>query len=253
MGSGRPSTVRTALLTTTGAVLAITAMEAVGRTEVFGPGWPPLSHVLEEVRSPGRGALLGRAFAATARAAGTGLLTGSLIALAVAVLGAALPVLQPGLDRLAAVVNAIPLIALGPLLFSTVGRDGSPAVIAALACGFVVFVAAASGLSAASPAHRDVLAALGASRRTTLLRLQLPAAVPMVLDALTLAAPAAVLGAVVGEWFGASRGLGLLLVSSMQNYQTELLWAAGLAAALQSIAAYLLLGAVRAAVAWRFR
>ena len=247
-----PRPVRTAVLATAGAVLAIAGMEAVGRTEVFGPGWPPLSQVLGEVRSPGRGALIGRALAATAGAAGTGLLLGTLIALAVAVVGAALPVLQPGLDRLAAVVNAIPLIALGPLLFTTVGRDGSPAVIAALACGFVVFVAATSGLAATSPVHRDVLAALGACRRTVLLRLQLPAAVPTVLDGLTLAAPAAVLGAVVGEWFGAPRGLGLLLVSAMQNYQTELLWAAGLAAALQSIAAYLLLGAVRTAVARRF-
>jgi ABC-type nitrate/sulfonate/bicarbonate transport system permease component len=240
------------LLTAAGALLLLALMEAVGRLGLLGDSWPPLTSVVSYLGDPVARDLLGRALAATASAAGTGFALGTLVALAVAVLGVLLPPVQPGLDRLAAVVNAVPLIALGPLLITTVGRDSTPAVIAALAAGFAMFVAATSGLAAASDAHRDVFRVLGASRRARLLRLQFPVAVPLLLDGLTLAAPAAVLGAVIGEWFGAPRGLGVLLVSAMQNFQIELLWAAALSCALISLAGYLALTAVRALVAGRF-
>ncbi|MEU4656407.1 ABC transporter permease subunit [Streptomyces sp. NPDC023723] len=253
MREARTGRVPGGLLVTAGTVLAVAAMEGIGRSQVFGDNWPPLSELLDVLSDPVTRPLLGRSLRATADAAGLGLLVGTLVALGVAVLGVLLPVLRAGLDRLAAVVNAVPLIALGPLLIATVGREGSSTVIAALAVGFVMFVSITSGLDAASAAHRDVLAALGASRTTTLLRLQLPAAVPMVLDGLTQAAPAAVLGAIVGEWFGAPRGLGTLLVSTMQNFQTLLLWAAGLTAALLAMASYAVMGALRSLLAWRFQ
>jgi NitT/TauT family transport system permease protein len=243
---------RAAALTAIGTLLLLAAMEAVGRLGVLGESWPPLTQVVAALDDPITRDLLGRALAATATAAGTGFVAGTLIALAVALVGALLPPLQPGLDRLAAVVHAVPLIALGPLLITTVGREGTPAVIAALAAGFAVFVAATSGLGAAGAAHRDVFRALGSPRRVTLLRLQLPAAVPLLIDGLALAAPAAVLGAVVGEWFGAPRGLGVLLVSSMQNFQTDLMWAAALSAAAISLTAYAALAGLRVAAARRF-
>ncbi|MFF0591414.1 ABC transporter permease [Streptomyces sp. NPDC003781] len=253
MRQARTSRVHDGLLVTAGTVLAVAAMEGIGRSQVFGDNWPPLSQLLDVLNDPVTRPLLGRSLDATAVAAGLGLLVGTLVALAVAVLGVVVPVLRAGLDRLAAVVNAVPLIALGPLLIATVGREGSSTVIAALAVGFVMFVSITSGLDAASTAHRDVLAVLGASRTTTLLRLQLPASVPTVLDGLTQAAPAAVLGAVVGEWFGAPRGLGTLLVSTMQNFQTLLLWTAGLVAALLAMAFYGVMVALRSLLAWRFQ
>ncbi|PJF01595.1 hypothetical protein CUT44_02785 [Streptomyces carminius] len=253
MRPGRTGGVRDALPVAAGAVLAVALMEAVGRLEVFGGSWPPLSRVLDLLWVPATRELLVRSLGTTAGEAGIGLLAGTLAAVAVAVLGVLLPVLRAGLDRLAAVVNAIPLIALGPLLIAGVGREDSPAVVAALAVGFVMFVSMTSGLDAASGAHHDVLAALGASRTTTLLRLRLPASVPMALDGLTQAAPAAVLGAIVGEWLGAPRGLGTLLVSTMQNHQTLLLWAAGMAAALLAMASYAVVCALRSQLVWRFQ
>ncbi|MER5179428.1 ABC transporter permease subunit [Streptomyces sp. NPDC002896] len=243
---------RTVVLTVVGTLLLLAAMEAAGRLGVLGESWPPLTQVVAALGDPITRDLLGRALAATATAAGTGFAAGALAAVAVALAGTLAPVLQPGLDRLAAVVHAVPLIALGPLLITTVGREGTPMVIAALASGFAVFVAVTSGLGAASEAHHDVFLALGATRRTTLVRLQLPAAVPLLLDGLALAAPAAVLGAVVGDWFGAPRGLGVLLVSSMQNFQTDLMWAAALSAAVISLTAYAALAGLRVAAARRF-
>ena len=235
-----------------GVLVVVVLAELIGRTGLAGPGWPPISDVLALLTEPSAQQLLGRALAATGGAAAGGFLLGTAVALLVAALAALLPAAAPGLDRLAAVLHAVPLIALGPLLISVAGRDATPTLVAALAAGFAVFIAATSALAATSAAQRDLLAVLGAGRAATLLRLQLPAGVPLIVDGLTLAAPAAVLGAVIGEWFGARRGIGVLLVSSMQNMQVDQLWAAALAAAAVSLLAYTALVALRAAANRRF-
>jgi ABC-type nitrate/sulfonate/bicarbonate transport system permease component len=251
--AGTTALPRSPWLPACGVVALLVLVEVVGRLGLAGAGWPPLTAVLGYVAEPGAQQLLGRALLATGTAALAGFLLGSVVALLVAVLSVLVPAAGPGFDRLAAVVNAVPLIALGPLLITTAGREATPTLVAALAAGFALFVAATSALGAASDAQRDVFAVLGAGRVATLLRLQLPAGLPLIVDGLTLAAPAAVLGAVVGEWFGAPRGLGVLLVSSMQNVRIDQLWAAALTAAAMSLLAYVLLVALRAAVTRRFQ
>ena len=52
----------------------------------------------------------------------------------------------------------------------------------------------------------------------------MPLAIPNILIGAKIGAGAAVLGAIIGEWFGASAGLGVLLIVSLQNFQVELLW-----------------------------
>ncbi|MFE9023549.1 ABC transporter permease [Streptomyces sp. NPDC007808] len=235
-----------------GTFVLIAAWEVIGRGRWAGAGWPALTAVVDYADQPQIRDLLLRSLSATAASALSGLVAGALAALVLAVLGVLLPLLQPGLDRLVTVINALPLIALGPLFVSTVGREGTATVVAALASCFAVFVAATAGLAAAPKVHRDLLTTLGAGRRRQLLHLRLPFAVPLSLDGLAQAAPAAVLGAVIGEWFGADRGLGVLLVGAMQNLQTELLWSAGLATTLLSFVAYAVVGACRTAVRGRF-
>jgi len=232
--------VRSGVSTTAGVVVLLVAAEVLGRTGVLGPSWPPLSDVVTYLGEPARRETVLRAASATVASAGRGLLAGVLAAAAAAAVGLLLPPLRPGLDRLAAILHAVPVIALAPLLITTVGREQTPTVVAGLGAGFVMFVAFSSGLGPAGRAstHDDVFTALGANRWRRLLRLQLPGAVPTVLDGLTLAAPAAVLGATIGEWFGAPRGLGVLIVSAMQNFQTTLLWSAAGCATLLSLAAY---------------
>ncbi|OLT01260.1 hypothetical protein BJF90_32720 [Pseudonocardia sp. CNS-004] len=234
-------------------VLAVLALaEVIGRTGIGGVGWPPISEVLIYLTESSAQRLVGRALAATGAAAGAGFVLGTVVALLITALGALLPGTAAGLDRLAAVVHAVPLIAVGPLLITIAGREATPTLVAALAAGFAVFIAATSALATTNSTQRDVFSVLGAGRLVTLLRLQLPAGVPLIVDGLTLAAPAAVLGAVIGEWFGARRGIGVLLVSSMQNLQVEQLWAAALTAATVSLLAYVLLVLLRGAVNRRF-
>ena len=239
-------------LAVAGVLAVLVLMELIGRLGLAGTSWPPLTDVLGYLAEPAAGPLLGRALAATGAAAFGGFLLGVAAGLLTAVLGALVPAAGPGLDRLAAVVNAVPLIALGPLLITTAGREATPTLVAALAAGFAVFVASTSALAAVGDTQRDVFTVLGAGRLSTLLRLQLPAGLPLIVDGLTLAAPAAVLGAVIGEWFGARRGIGVLLVSAMQNAQVDLLWVAAGTAAAISLLAYLVLLGLRRAVNRRF-
>lgn len=235
-----------------GGTLLIVLAQLIGQFELAGKAWPPLTDVLAYVSTPAGSSLLGRNLVVTLAAAAQGFLLGTAVAVLGAALALVVPMLRPGLDRFAAILHAVPTIALAPLLITTVGREGTPAVIAALSVGFVMFVSMTSGFAGANPAHHDLFTVFGSSRLQRLGRLELPRAVPAFFDGLTLAAPAAILGATIGEWFGAPMGIGLLLVSAMQNYQMALLWAAALAATLLSLAAYLLLAQLQRLAAGRF-
>ncbi|MFI8595473.1 ABC transporter permease [Microbacterium sp. NPDC078428] len=222
-----------------GSVLLILAAELIGQFELAGRAWPPLTDVAQYVATPAGASLVWRNSLVTLAAAAEGFALGVVVAVLGAALALVIPLLRPGFDRFAAILHAVPTIALAPLLITTVGREDTPMVIAALSVGFVMFVTMTSGFAHTSTAHEDVFTVLGSGRMRRLTRLQLPRAVPAFFDGLTLSAPAAVLGATIGEWFGAPMGLGLVLVSAMQNYQMALLWAAALAATIMSLAAYL--------------
>lgn len=166
---------------------------------------------------------------------------------------ALVPALAPGLERFAAVVNGIPVVAVGSLCAVTFPPSVNPAIVAALATFFIAFVASVAGLESPSTTHRALFAALGAGRGATFALLEVPAALPAVADGLRASAPIAIVGAIIGEWFASDRGLGPILVNAMQNYQVELLWSAALSGAALAAAAYLVLGALAAAAAGRFR
>lgn len=193
-----------------------------------------------------------RATFATIGAATRGLVVGSLVAFSAALLAAGVPASRRAISRLAAVANAAPWVAVAPCLLVVLGRDRGPAAVAALAVFFYVFVSTSVGLAAAPRASHDVLTALGASRRSRLVMLQIPGCWPSVVDGLKLAAPAAVAGAIFGEWYGAPRGLGVLLISAMQSGRAERLWAASLLSAACGLAAYAVLAVVRAAMVRRY-
>ena len=212
--------------------------EVAGRQQWLGSTFPPLSDIVGKIVDDPQQAIIMRALSSTARASVAGFVIGVVAALAGALAALLVPPLREGIDKLATILHAMPVIALAPLFIVTLGRERTPMAIAALAAGFAMFVAATAAVEAARPLQHDLFSALGATRWERFHRLQLPAAIPGMADGLRLAAPAAILGAVLGEWFGAPRGLGVLIVSAMQNYQIELLWAAALLAAVLSMIAF---------------
>lgn len=240
-------------LGTTGIGLFLAGWEVIGQNQLLGLSWPALSEVLALLGTSARQPLFRRALAATLASLGIGYCLGAVAGLGLAGIGHLLAPLRPGLDRLAAVIHAIPSIALAPLFILLLGRQDTPAALSALTTFFILYVAAGSGLAMAAPRLHDLFAVLGGRRWTRFARLELPAALPTIASGLRLAAPAALIGVIIGEWFGAPRGLGVLVINAMQNFQIPLLWSAVLLAVITSLVLFGLLGLLQHAVTRRFQ
>jgi NitT/TauT family transport system permease protein len=218
-----------------GAVLACALWEITGRRGTFGSAWIPLSDVVRaswEQRD-----LLMRSLKVTLPVIIKGFVLGVLIGAAFAFIPQVIGPLGGLTRRLATFVNALPVVVLAPVLITILGSSKVAVLVAAIACFFPMYIASVAGLSAARRSHVDVMSVLGANGWTTFRRVRLPAALPAVVDGFRLAAPAAVLGAIFGEWFGAEKGIGAVLVSSMQNFRIGLLWATAMLATVLSIVA----------------
>lgn len=235
-----------------GLLLLLIVWQTIGSLKLAGPSIPSLADVWVVYREPWKLALLSRAAASTLLSALIGLSAGCVLGTAVAVLAHLVAPLRRGLDQLSVIVNAVPAVALAPILIVTVGRDWTPAMLAAIPVFFVIYITVSSGLRSASPRLMDVFRILGASRLTRLLFLEAPAALPALLGGMRISVTAAVVGAIVGEWFGASTGLGIVILNTMLNFQTQLMWAAVLLAASASLTAYGILGACENYVRRRF-
>jgi ABC-type nitrate/sulfonate/bicarbonate transport system permease component len=218
-----------------GTLLFLGLWQAVGYYQLAGSAWPPLTDVLSYLLNPARHALYERAIAATLTAAGEGYLIGALIGIFLALIGDLFPPLRRGAARANAWIHAIPMIAAGPIFMLLLGNGTVPLAMAAFSVVFVFYVATISGFDRVSRSHTDIMTVLGASRWTRLVHLTIPAAMPAFATGIKLAVPRAALGAVLGEWFGAPRGLGVLMVTGMQEVQIPLLWSAGLLIAFWSL------------------
>jgi NitT/TauT family transport system permease protein len=236
-----------------GIALFLLGWEVVGQRRMLSLSWPPLSTVLEMLFDPARRGLFERAIGASLAAMGTGYGIGLVAGVLAAAAAHLAPPLRPGMDRTSAVLHAIPSIALAPLFILTLGRDATPTGLAALHVFFILYVATTSGLGAAPAALRDLVAVLGGGRFVRFRRVELPAALPTIASGMRLAVPAALIGVLVGEWFGSPRGLGVLIINAMQNFQIPLLWSAVILAVVTSLTLYGLLGLVQRAAQERFR
>jgi NitT/TauT family transport system permease protein len=197
-----------------GGIAFLVVWELIGRFGWFGRTFPPLTQVIPTL-SEDLDLVMRAAQASIARAA-IGYVIGVTAAFMVAVVVLLLPRLEPGMYRLAVVVNAIPIIALGALVQVFGLQVYSPAIFAAMLVFFTTMVAVTRGFHSGSAATHDVLSALGASKWQRFIRLQLPDAVPSIADGLRIAAPTAVVGALLGEWFGSERGLGVLMITQCE-------------------------------------
>jgi NitT/TauT family transport system permease protein len=225
-------------LGTLGMIVFMGAWEILGFTGILGGAFPALTAVVETVIDPVWRDLFLSAFGSTAWSALQGFLLGISLAMLLASATVLIPPLREGIYRFTATMQSIPVISLGPVFIVTLGREITPIAVASIGAAFAMFVGTTSGLSAARVPHHDLLSVLGATRMQRFIRLQLPAALPNIADGMKLAAPASLIGAIIGEWFGAPSGLGLIIVSALLNYQINLLWGAALLATLLSLAAF---------------
>ncbi len=189
--------------------------------------------------------LAARATAVTVKAAALGFLWGNLAAIALALLSLALPRIERFISTLALLVFCLPLVATGPILRVLYGPGEGPQItIAALAVSFTTYLSLMVGLRAAPASWFDLVRSYGRGRLSELWRIRVHAALPYLISGLQIAAPAAILGALVGEFTGADRGLGVLTLRAMRGLDLPATTALATVAAAVSIAAYASLGAL---------
>ena len=123
--------------------------------------------------------------------------------------------------------QGLPKIALAPLMVIWVGYGASSKVLMAFMFAFFPVVISTLGGLAGTPEHLvEHFRAIKASPWTMFRRLQLPAALPSIMDGCKTAMPLAVIGAIVGEFVGSQRGLGYLILEANAQARTDLLFAA---------------------------
>jgi ABC-type nitrate/sulfonate/bicarbonate transport system permease component len=185
------------------------------------------------------------AIGATSLAAGEGYLIGNGIALVLALIVLLVPRSEGFATQLAVVTSCLPLTAIGPLvaIMSQAGSRVTSVFLAALSVIFTTVIGSILGLKSANRTQLDVVAAYGGGRFTQIRKVRLIAALPSLLAALKIAAPAAFLGAVLGEYFlvGVDSGIGILLLNAQFYNDATRVWTLALTSGAIAGIAYLLI------------
>ncbi len=156
-----------------------------------------------------------------------GLLIGTLLGALCALAMVFSPLLQRWLMPLLLLSQAIPVFALAPLLVLWFGFGmASKVVMAVVVIFFPITAAFSDGLRRTDIGWLDLARTMNASPASMLRHVRLPAALPAFASGLRVATAIAPIGAVVGEWVGASAGLGYVMLSANARLQTDVMFAA---------------------------
>ncbi|BBZ30355.1 hypothetical protein MMAD_46500 [Mycolicibacterium madagascariense] len=195
-------------------------------------------------------ALYGPNVAVTSRGALQGFLWGNGLAIAVAVLVVLVPPIESLATQLAILSYCTPLLALGPIILVVFGGRAPTIFLAAMYCFFTTMVGTVAGLRSADGASLDLVAAYGGGRWQQFVRVRLISAAPNTFAALKIAAPSAVLGAILGEYLGGvDSGVGVALTAAQTSYDVPRTWGLAIAAAAMAGAGYGIVAAVARLVA----
>jgi len=161
-------------------------------------------------------------------------------------------VLRRAVEPLLVASQTIPIVAVAPLLVLWFGFGLAPKVIVVvLVTFFPVAVSLLDGLRSGAPEAGDLMRSYAASDAQTFRNLRWPVAMPSLFTGLRVAVVYGVIGAVFGEYVGATEGLGIWMQLSQNSFRTDLVFAAVLLSALVSLALYALVSiAERVLVPW---
>ena len=133
---------------------------------------------------------------------------------------------EEALFPIAVMINTIPVVAKAPILVLLLGNGMEPKIaIAAIICFFPTLVNMTRGLRDVRAEQLELMRILSATPREVFFRIRVPNALPYLFSALKIAASTAVIGAIVGEWIGSTKGIGALIIQSTYNFDSPLLYA----------------------------
>jgi ABC-type nitrate/sulfonate/bicarbonate transport system permease component len=164
------------------------------------------------------------------------------------------PFLRQAIYPLLVASQAIPIVAIAPLLIFSFGYGLLPKVIVVtLICFFPITVSMADGLRSTDPELMKLYRTFGASELVIFWRVRLPQALPAFFSGLRIAATYAVVGAFLGELVSAIYGLGILFVYEERSFRTDLAYGDVIITALLSIGLFSLVSVIeRIALPWYY-
>ena len=183
----------------------------------------------------------------TAKEAATGFVMGAVLGFTLAVVLAHSRILQRGLLPYIVASQTIPILAIAPMVVVWLGSRGLPgwfsvSVISAYLTFFPVTINTLRGLQAADPRAVELMRSYAAGRWSIIWKLRVPSALPFLFSALRIAAPLAIVGAIISEPAASIQGgLGGAIVNFNQYYALEptFLWATNVVCAILGIIFYL--------------
>lgn len=171
-----------------------------------------------------------------------GMLIGSSLGFLVALLATASPKWGKGGLTIVVALNAVPIVALAPIMNLWFGNEiGSRIAIVTVTTMAAMALNAHKGMSNVNPLSLDLLHSYAANKVQVFRYLRIANSLPYVFTALKINATASMIGAIVGEFFYASKGLGYLLSNSIKVAQMPLGWACIVIASIVGVVFYLII------------
>jgi ABC-type nitrate/sulfonate/bicarbonate transport system permease component len=176
--------------------------------------------------------------------AGLGFLWGNIIAILLALGFVLFPILEKGLLRVVLATYCMPIIAIGPVLEIVLNGSAPKITLAAMSVLFTTLIATLGGLRSVDPTSLDLVRAYGGGRFKSLAKVRFKTALPGMFTGLAIAGPAAMLGAIIGEYLGAQQGIGLGILNSEETLNDQRVYALALIVTVVAGIAFVLISAV---------
>lgn len=174
----------------------------------------------------------------TLREASVGWLWGNVLAIITAIAFIQVPFLEKALMQLAVASYCLPILVLGVILSIQFSGDTPKVILAAISVYFTTLVGCLLGLKSADKTSLDLIRAYGGGKWVQLWKVRIRACLPGLFSGLRIAAPAAILGAILGEWMGSESGLGTAMIAAQSGLEVYRTWAIAIVATALSGAAY---------------
>ena len=177
--------------------------------------------------------------AATLTAVLGGLLIGGALAIVLGYFIAKSPLVNSLVSPLVVASQAVPIVAIAPLLAIWFGYGITPKIVTSLLIVFFpILISVVAGIESVEPNLRDLLRSLQATRWQMFTKLEAPSALPMVLSGFKVGATLAVIGAIVGEFVNSDKGLGFLIKQGNGEYNTARTFAALIVLVVMALSMY---------------
>ena len=177
-----------------------------------------------------------------------GFVGGNLVAIILGVLSITSRRVASVVLQLGVVSYCLPIVAVGPILIILLKGSLPQEILAGIAVVFTTLVLTVEGLQSASLRQREVISVFGGNTYAVVRKVLIRSSIPYIFRGLKIAAPASILGAIIGEYLSGTGGVGVVMAQASQSLEVSLTWAAAVVATAAAAIGYALIGVIGRAV-----